>query len=238
MSDTTNISDLPRPQGNNITLEMREKQGGVIAMSGPQQGGPRSNAMPGPHQAGPRSNAMPGPHQGGPRSIPHHGGSPQQPPRHMQMPPDDVGKIVSGIKSASAANLTRLPSRDIPMMTHPHVQDKQSRPNYVPQPPPQQHADYIKQHDSIQQMIQKAHKQDVKEDRMEQIYEELQTPVFVMVLFLLFQLPFFQKMLYRQLPSLFSRDGHTHLGGYLFKTLLFGASFYLIQRGIKYLSLQ
>ena len=213
MSDTTNISDLPAQQGNNITLEMREKQGGQpITMTSQPQGGPRP--------------------------IPHHGGAPQQAPPRMQMPPADVGKIVSGIKSASAANLTGLPSRDIPMMTHPHTQDQQSRPNYVPEPAPQQHTDYIKQHDTIQQMVQKERKQAVKEDRMEQIYEELQTPVFVMVLFLLFQLPFFQKMLYRQLPSLFSRDGHTHLGGYLFKTLLFGISFYLIQRGVKYLSLQ
>ena len=215
MSDTTNISDLPTPQGNNITLEMKEKSRGPIAISSQPQGGPRP--------------------------IPHHGGAPQQAPPRMQMPAADMGKIVSGIKSASAANMTGLPSRDIPMMTHPHTQDKQSHPNYVPQqqqhpqhPPP----DYIKQHDTIQQMIQNEHKQNVKDDRMEQIYEELQTPVFVMVLFLLFQLPFFQKMLYRQLPSLFSRDGHTHLGGYLFKTLLFGASFYSIQKGIKYLSQQ
>ena len=212
MSDTTNISDLPPTQGNNITLEMKEKTGGPIMISGQPQGGPRA--------------------------IPHHGGAPQQAPPRMQIPRADVGKIVSGIKSASAANMTGLPSRDIPMMTHPHTQDQQSRPNYVPEPAPQQHTDYIKQHDTIQQMLHKERKQNVKEERMEQIYEELQTPMFVMVLFLLFQLPFFQKMLYRQLPSLFSRDGHTHLGGYLFKTLLFGASFYLIQRGIKYLSLQ
>ena len=211
MSDTTNISDLPPPQGNNITLEMKEKTRGPIATSGQPQNGSRP--------------------------IPHHGGAPQQAPMPMQIPPADVGKIVSGIKSASAANMTGLPARDIPMMTHPHTQDQQSRPNYVPEPVQQQHMDYIKQHDTIQQMLQKERKQNVKEERMEQIYEELQTPMFVMVLFLLFQLPFFQKMLYRQLPSLFSRDGHTHMGGYLFKTLLFGASFYLIQRGIKYLSL-
>lgn len=219
MSDTTNISDLPGPQGNNITLEMKEKTGGHIAMTSQPQRAPVV--------------------QNGPRPIPHHGGAPQQAPQRMQMPASDVGKLVSGIKSASAANLTGLPSRDIPMMTHPHTQDQQSRPNYVPQQQPQQPPhDYIKQHDTIQQMIQKERKQNVKEDRMDQIYEELQTPVFVMVLFLLFQLPFFQKMLYRQLPSLFSRDGHTHIGGYLFKTLLFGGSFYFIQRGVKYLSLQ
>ena len=119
MTDTTNISDLPAQQGTNITLEMREKQEGTI---------PTTNQP-----------------QGGPRPIPHHGGAPQQAPPRMQMPAADVGKLVSGIKSASAANLTGLPSRDIPMMTHPHTQDRQSRPNYVPEPATQQRTDYIQQ---------------------------------------------------------------------------------------------
>ena len=77
MTDTTNISDLPAQQGTNITLEMREKQEGTI---------PTTNQP-----------------QGGPRPIPHHGGAPQQAPPRMQMPAADVGKLVSGIKSASAA---------------------------------------------------------------------------------------------------------------------------------------
>jgi len=216
MGDTTNISDLPPAQTNNITLEMKESSG-------------KPTMIPSQSQAPPPQGPVV------PRQIPHNTGSPQQFPAPQQMPAGDIGKIVSGIKSASAANMTTLPSRDIPMMTHPHTQDNQSRPNYVPPPPPN-HTDYIKQHDNIQQIIQREHKERVKEDRMDQIYEELQTPVFVMVLYLLFQLPFFQKMLYRQLPSLFSRDGHTHLGGYLFKTILFGGSFYFIQKGIKYLS--
>ena len=130
--------------------------------------------------------------------------------------------------------LPRLPSRDIPMMTHPHTQDKQSRANYIPKP--QQPIDYIKEHDTVQSMLQKDRKQNVKEDRLEYIYDELQTPVFVMILFLLFQLPFFQKILYRQLPSLFAKDGHPHFAGYLFKTMLFGITFYMVQKGTRYLS--
>lgn len=164
------------------------------------------------------------------------GNSPPRGTPPKQLPSADVNKIVSGIQNASAANMTSLPSRDIPMMTHPHTQDKQSRPNYVPQP--SRPVDYIRQHDSIQSMIQKDRKKQVKEDRMDQIYEELQTPVFVMILFLLFQLPFLQKILYKQFPALFSSDGYVHFGGYIFKTLLFGSIFYLIQKGTLYLSHQ
>ena len=157
-------------------------------------------------------------------------------PVSTEMPNNAANKIVSGIQSASAANMTGLPSRDIPMMTHPHTQDKRSRPNFVPQP--KHHTDYIDHHDSIQSMMQKERKQQVKEDRLEHIYEEIQTPVFVMILFLFFQLPSFQRLLQRQLPSLFSKEGRPHFGGYLLKMILFGGSFYLIQKGTKYLSHQ
>ena len=149
-------------------------------------------------------------------------------------PQTDVNQIVTGIQNAAAAKMTALPSRDIPMMTHPHTQDKQSRPNYIPQP--KQHIDYIKQHDSIQSMIQKERKQHTKEDRLEDIYEEMQTPIFVMILFLFFELPFFQRILQKQLPSLFSKEGTQLIGGYLLKTILFGGSFYFIQKATKYLS--
>ena len=152
----------------------------------------------------------------------------------QSVPQTDVNQIVTGIQNAAAAKMTALPSRDIPMMTHPHTQDKQSRPNYIPQP--KQHIDYIKQHDSIQSMIQKERKQHTKEDRLEDIYEEMQTPIFVMILFLFFELPFFQRILQKQLPSLFSKEGTQLIGGYLLKTILFGGSFYFIQKATKYLS--
>ena len=162
--------------------------------------------------------------------------APQVPPSNVPspLPSAAANKIVSGIQSASAANMTRLPSRDIPMATHPHTQDKQSRPNFVPQPKKQ--IDYIGEHDSIQSMIQKKNKQNLKIDRLETIYEEIQTPVFVMILYLLFQLPSFQKLLNRQLPALFNSDGCPKFAGYLFKTVLFGGAFYLVQKGSQYLS--
>ena len=205
MADTTNINDLPTMKGNNITLEMKESRVPSMVSAAPTHSSTAANIAPQMAQ-----NMSP--------TLPH----------------ASINKIVNGIQTAADSNLTRLPSRDIPMMTHPHTQDKQSRPNYVPKS--QQPADYIKEHDSIQSMLQKGRKQNVKEDRLEYIYDELQTPIFVMILFLLFQLPFFQKILCRQLPSLFAKDGHPHFAGYLFKTMLFGITFYFIQKGTKYLS--
>ena len=143
-----------------------------------------------------------------------------------------VNKIVTGIQTASQSHMTQLPSRDIPMMTERHTKDERSRPNYIP--PPQE--DYIEKHDSIQSIMANTHKKEVKKERLETIYDEIQTPIFVMILYLLFQLPIFQKMLRKHTPSLFAADGHSTFSGYVFKTVLFGLSFYLVQKGTHYLS--
>ena len=144
-----------------------------------------------------------------------------------------LNQIVSGIQTASETNMTQLPSRDIPMPTHNHTQDPQIKPNYIPPPTKE---DYIQDHDSLHSMVTMSQKKNVQQDRLDAIYEEAQTPIFVMILFLIFQLPAFQRMLRRYIPAIFSKDGGPNFSGYLFKTLLFGGSFYLVQKGTKYLS--
>ena len=199
MSDTTNISDLPNTPGNNITLEMKEKptqqQMSMLSQNG--QGMPKAGVQ--------------GMSLGTPQSIPQ---AAMQ--RMMQSAPQtDVNQIVTGIQNAAAAKMTALPSRDIPMMTHPHTQDKQSRPNYIPQP--KQHIDYIKQHDSIQSMIQKERKQHTKEDRLEDIYEEMQTPIFVMILFFIFRAAILSTYTTKTITFPFYKRRYTTYWGISFK---------------------
>ena len=154
------------------------------------------------------------------------------PPKNLS--PDIVNKIVTGIQNAAQSNMTQLPTRDMPMMPTRHTQDVRTKPNFIPTR--RRPLDYIKQHDNVQEIIQKQQKKEVKKDRLETIYNEVQTPIFVMILYLLFQLPAFQKLLNRHMPALFSSDGHPKMGAFLVKTFLFGGSFYFIQKGTKYLS--
>ena len=65
---------------------------------------------------------------------------------------------------------------------------------------------------------------------MDRLYEELQVPIFVMVLFFLFQLPFFQKVLIRFSPSIFRIDGKIGLVGLISKTVLFGVAYYSLTK--------
>ena len=73
-------------------------------------------------------------------------------------------------------------------------------------------------------------------DTMEAFYNELQIPVFVMILFFFFQMPFVSKNMKKYLPSLYNPDANPNFWGYIFQTLLFGILFYGLQKFTKYLS--
>jgi len=145
----------------------------------------------------------------------------------------DMNQVLQGLQRAQHAGMTQLPSRDIPMMTQQLTQDQQVKPNYIPPAPK---VDYIEQHDTYQSMVQKSKKSEKEKEKMDSLYDELHLPVLVMVLFLLFQMPFVQKKLLRFFPSIFRTDGNMTMGGYFLKTVLFGGIFYVILKGSKYAS--
>ena len=150
-------------------------------------------------------------------------------------PPNMANKIISGIKTAAGVGATQLPSRDVPRMPQQYSQDPRIKPNYVPPPEPEK-SDYIGDHDSMQSMIEKNKKKELQNERLESIYDEVQIPIFVMILYLIFQLPVFQRFLKAHLPALFGGDGNPKLAGYLLKTIMFGLAFYLIQKAAHHLS--
>jgi len=150
-------------------------------------------------------------------------------------PPNIANKIISGIKTAAGMGATQLPSRDVPRMPQQYSQDPRIKPNYVPPAEPEK-SDYIGDHDSMQSMIEKNKKKELQNERLESIYDEVQIPIFVMILYLIFQLPVFQRFLKAHLPALFGDDGNPKLAGYLLKTIMFGITFNIIQKGAHYLS--
>lgn len=143
-----------------------------------------------------------------------------------------INDIVSGIQNAAQNGMTSLQSRDIPTTT-PHItQDPEVKPNYIPQP---QNTNYIEQHDSYQSLIDQNSSSE-KISKIDSIYDEIQTPLMAMVMFFFFQMPYFTKLMGRQMPSLFSKEGFPTLTGNLFKASLFGFAFYGITKFSNYLS--
>jgi hypothetical protein len=139
-----------------------------------------------------------------------------------------ISQIVNGLQQASITGITQLSSRDIPMNTTNISTDPQIQPNYVP--PPINNIDYIKNYEQTSDIIDHYDKNMARQHSIDEMYNEIQTPLLLIVLYFLFQLPFVKKHLYRYFPVLFSTDGNLNINGLLFTSTLFGLLFYILNK--------
>lgn len=135
-----------------------------------------------------------------------------------ELDPESIQLLISGVQEATLSGATRLPSRDIPMTPTEYTTDPQIKPNYIP---PSKTNDYIEE-----QYVYHNRKEKPK-DKMEEIYDELQYPLLLALLYFLFQLPVMKKLLFHYLPSLFLKDGNMNIFGYLLMSVLFGFIYYI-----------
>jgi hypothetical protein len=138
-----------------------------------------------------------------------------------------INQIVNGLQQASSAGATQLPSRDIPMNTNNINADPQVQVNYIPPQRPQE--DYTFEQ-STTEMINEYNRKENKAESLDDLYNEIQTPLLLAVIYFLFQLPIFRKQLFKYFPILFSTDGNYNINGYLFSSILFGLMFYLLNK--------
>jgi hypothetical protein len=146
----------------------------------------------------------------------------------MTLDQSTISQIVSGLQQASSTGATQLPSRDIPMTTHNLTQDPHIQPNYIP--PPNQMSDYINENDTPNDIINNYNSNKQHSESLDEMYNEIQTPLLLATLYFLFQLPFFRKYLFYYLPILFSMDGNLNINGYLFMSALFGGLYYFLNK--------
>ena len=134
-----------------------------------------------------------------------------------------INQLMNGLQQATSTGATQLPSRDIPQNTEMFTQDEQIQANYIPQNKNQE--DYISNYDTSQPITSKE-----KNDTLDEMYNELQIPILLAVLYFLFQLPFFKNFLFGYFPVLFSKDGNFNINGFLFTSILFGLLFYAVNK--------
>lgn len=233
MTDSTDINQLPPVQAQ---PQPQISQGPVQ----PQQYNPNAPELQPNMQAKPVEL-----HQSQP-SHPPQQPIPQAPTSQPQVPPseplsqDVIQQLIQGVQQASLSGATKLPSRDIPQDTSSLTMDTEQQPNYVPghgqnAPPSVHNQDYIEQYDTMETMLTNRKRKDAHQDRLNQLYEEVQTPILVVVLFFIFQLPFVSKTFKAYMPNLWI-EGKPTLGAYLVQASLFGATYYGICQGIHLLS--
>ena len=144
----------------------------------------------------------------------------------MSLDQTTISQIVNGLQQASIAGATSLPSRDIPQNTQQLTHDPAVQVNYVPPPPPNQ-KDYINDEPT---------NYDYPEERvknsLDSIYDEIQAPLLLGVLYFTFQLPIMRKMIFKYMPFLCNNDGNYSLNGLIFTSGLFGFIYFSLTKSM------
>jgi hypothetical protein len=146
-----------------------------------------------------------------------------------------MNQFVSGIQKASASGSTNLPSRDIPQSQSHITHDQQIKPNYI-EPPRQPADDYISNDVSTEEIIKSQDNKEYSINKLNDVYENLHTPVLLAILFFLFQLPVVRNKLFTFAPSLFNSDGNPNITGYIINSILFALLYYAVSTAEKYLA--
>jgi hypothetical protein len=142
-----------------------------------------------------------------------------------------INQIVNGLQQANLTGATQLPSRDIPLNTSGLTHDISVQPNYIPPPIlKKDQTDYINNYEKTSDMINEYNYKVENNNRLDDLYNEIQVPLLLSVLYFLFQLPVFRKYLFTYLPVLFSKDGNLNFNGYIFMSALFGIFYYLLNK--------
>lgn len=131
----------------------------------------------------------------------------------------------------------RLPSKHVQIDTQSYMQDQEVQPNYIPRP--KLTKDYISEYEEEYEKKKKDNdSKKHRESKVDEILTELQTPILVAILFMVFQLPIVNTLVFKRFSflSIYHEDGNFNLYGLIFKSAFFGACYYLIQKIIEYLS--
>ena len=147
----------------------------------------------------------------------------QGPPQTTVASNMNVNEFVSGLQRATSSGLTALPIRDVPRNTEPVVSDQQTVPNYIPKDP----VDYIREHhENTQSFMDHRARSANQSESLDIVYDTLQVPILLAILYFTFQLPVMRKYLLMYLPSIFNKDGNHNLSGLLFISILFSCTYY------------
>jgi len=146
----------------------------------------------------------------------------------------NLNQFVSGLQQASASGMTGLPSRDIPQSQEHLTHDAQMQPNFIPSN--EGGGDYILNHQTSEDIIRENARRQTKTDSIDELYNEMQIPILIAVLYFLFQLPVVRKNIFKYIPALFHTDGNYNLSGYILNSLMFAGVYFIMTKGIKHFS--
>ena len=153
-------------------------------------------------------------------------------PGQVSLDQTTISQIVNGLQQASIAGATMLPSRDIPQTTQNLTHDPHVQANYIPPP---SNKDYINDYneDDNDEIVNNYQKVERVKNSLDSIYDEIQAPLLLSILYFLFQLPVVRKTLGKYIPLLCSNDGNYNINGLIFTCALFGFIYFMLSKTLK-----
>jgi hypothetical protein len=144
----------------------------------------------------------------------------------MSLDQSTISQIVNGLQQASIAGATSLPSRDIPQNMEQITHDPAVQVNYIPAPAPNQ-TDYINDEHNVYDYPEERVK-----NSLDSIYDELQAPLLLGVLYFIFQLPIMRKTIFKYIPILCNNDGNYNFNGLIFTSIMFGFIYFSLTKSM------
>jgi hypothetical protein len=126
----------------------------------------------------------------------------------------------------------RLPSRDIPINSIHLDIDEEVQPNYIPRPTKKK--DYVRSRSNeFENELYEYEQQKYRENQLDNLLDNVQIPIFIGLLFFIFQLPIVNTMIFKKFSflSIYNEDGNFNVYGLILKSSLFG-SFYMFSKQI------
>lgn len=219
----TRIADLPMETGQSAYSPMVPTAAGTGSAGTTPTNYIPINVHPNPYGISNQNPIMPNPQQ---TSAPQNQAALQS---HFM--PEEQQQLLSQMPTQ------RLPSRDIPRDQTEYLHDDQVKVNYIPQK--NVSSDYVRDYEDMTEKnrIEYENKKR-RESRFDMILTELQTPIFIAVLFFFFQLPSVNAYIFKNLAflSIYNTDGNFNFRGLLLKSLVFGSLYYIVIKTTSYLS--
>lgn len=231
----TRISELPENGQSNMPVQMGGGGGGMSGYNTNVNMNPNMLSPSQPSQTGgfdqytyQTMNVHPNPY-----------GFPTPPPGGMPLPQQQMKPNQQIQQEMYTGGMQHtIPSRDIPMDTTTYTHDDQIRANYIP-PTHKNTTDYILDYEeNSSKHIQKYEKDKKDKKMLEAWFDEFHLPIFICVLYFVFQLPIVNTIVFRRFSflSIYNDDGQFNVSGLVLKSVLFGGAFYIAKRSVDFIS--
>jgi len=129
-------------------------------------------------------------------------------------------------------------NRGFPQDTESYQNDEHVIPNHIPTQ--KLTTDYLREYEDKMSKMNLDHQQEkYRKDLVVSVYDEMQTPILIGVLFFLFQIPIINILMFKYLNfmKIYNDDGNLNLYGLLFKSILFGLVYFAFIRFTTYIAL-